>query len=141
MKRGRSILSIAWVAAAVFVVGLGGCRTSSRADEYEWTAIDEDYTPKNYVEEFIKYDSEQKGLLPVNIRNFGKDASVLRRFRGSNFAKANEAALKMAFPDLEDWMLIDLKYKNEKGQEVMRTVLYVLVKGSWRVGDSGSLLK
>jgi hypothetical protein len=38
-------------------------------------------------------------------------------------------------------MLIDLKYTNEKGQEVLRTVLYVQIEGNWRVGDSGSLLK
>jgi predicted nucleotidyltransferase len=47
----------------------------------------------------------------------------------------------MAFPDLEDWMLIDIKYKNEKDQEILRTVLYVLIEGNWRVGDSGTLLK
>ena len=47
----------------------------------------------------------------------------------------------MAYPGLEDWMLIDIKYKNEKGQEVLRTVLYVQVEGTWRVGDSGNFLK
>ena len=141
MKSKSSILSFASVAAAACIIALSGCGKGPRADDYEWTTIDEAYTPKNYIEEFIKYDSEHKGLFPVNIRNYGKDASVLRRFRGSNFARPNEAALKMAFPGLEDWMLIDLKYKNEKEQEVQRTVLYVLTEGSWRVGDSGSLLK
>jgi hypothetical protein len=38
-------------------------------------------------------------------------------------------------------MLIDIKYMNEKDQEILRTVLYVEVEGNWRVGDSGSLLE
>ncbi len=66
---------------------------------------------------------------------------MLKRFRGTNFARPNEAALNMAFRGLGDWMLVDLKYKNEKDQDVQRTVLYVEIGGTWRVGDSGTLLK
>ena len=141
MKSGPAVLIIILFVAAASVVGLAGCRKGSKADDYQWTTIDEYYTPQNYVEEFIKNDSEQKGIFPVYIRNYKKDVSILRRFRGTNFAKSSEAALKMAYPDLEDWMLIDIKYKNEKDQEVLRTVLYVLVEGNWKVGDSGTLLK
>jgi hypothetical protein len=141
MKSKPAALIIILLVAGAFIAGSAGCRKGSQADDYQWITIDEYYTPQNYVEEFIKNDCEQKGLFPVNIRNYGKDASILRRFRGTNFAKSNEAALKMAFPDLEDWMLIDIKYKNEKNQEVLRTVLYVLTDGNWRVGDSGALLK
>jgi len=141
MKSRPGILTVTLIVGVAFIAGSGGCRKGSLADDYEWTTIDESYTPQNYVEEFIKNDSEQKGIFPVNIRNYGKDVSILRRFRGTNFAKPNEAALNMAFPGLEDWMLIDIKYKNEKDQEILRTVLYVQIEGAWRVGDSGSLLK
>jgi hypothetical protein len=141
MKSKSGILIIATFASIASIVTSAGCRQGSRADDYDWTTIDQNYTPRNFVEEFIKNDSEQKGLFPVQIRNYGQDASILRRFRGTQFAKPNEAALNMAYPDLEDWMLIDLKYTNEKGQEVLRTVLYVQLEGSWRVGDSGRLLK
>ena len=141
MKRKALVSLMAIAAVAALLAWTGACRKGARADDYEWTTIDENYSPRNYVEEFIKNDSEEKGLFPVDIRNYGKDASVLRRFRGSNFARPNEAALTMAYQGLEDWMLIDIKYKNEKAQEVQRTVLYVQVEGIWRVGDSGNLLK
>jgi len=141
MKSKPGIFIVVLLVGVAFIAGASGCRKGSQADDYQWITIDESYTPQNFVEEFIKNDSEQKEIFPVNIRNYGKDISILRRFRGTNFAKPNEAALNMAYPDLEDWMLIAIKYKNEKGQEVLRTVLYIQVEGSWRVGDSGSLLK
>jgi hypothetical protein len=127
--------------AALMGVAASGCKKGSQADEYPWVTIDESYTPQNYVEEFIKSDSEQKGLFPVYIKNYGKDKSILGRFRGANFAKPSEAQVNLAFSGLQDWMLIDIKYNNEKKQEVLRTVLYVQLEGTWRVGDSGSLLK
>jgi hypothetical protein len=141
MKSRPGIFIIILLVGAAFIAGSSGCKRGAKADDYEWITIDENYVPKNYVEEFIKNDSEQKGIFPVSIKNYGKDISILRRFRGTNFAKPNEAALNIAFPDLEDWMLIDIKYKNEKDKEVLRTVLYLQVEGNWRVGDSGSLLK
>ena len=141
MKSRPGVFILIGLVGAAFIVGTSGCKRGAQADDYEWITIDESYTPKNYVEEFIKKDSEEKGIFPVSIKNYGKETSILRRFRGTNFAKPNEAALNMAFPDLEDWMLIDIKYKNEKDKEVLRTVLYVQVEGNWRVGDSGSLLK
>ena len=141
MKSKPGIFIAVLLVGVAFIAGSSGCRKGSQADDYQWITIDENYTPQNYVEEFIKNDSEQKEIFPVNIRNYGKDISILRRFRGTNFARPNEAALNMAFPDLEDWMLIAIKYKNEKDREILRTVLYIQVEGSWRVGDSGSLLK
>jgi hypothetical protein len=141
MKSKPGIFIAVLLVGVAFIAGSAGCRKGSQADDYQWITIDENYTPQNYVEEFIKNDSEQKEIFPVNIRNYGKDISILRRFRGTNFARPNEAALNMAFPDLEDWMLIAIKYKNEKDREILRTVLYIQVEGSWRVGDSGSLLK
>jgi len=141
MKSKPGIFIAVLLVGVAFIAGSSGCRKGSQADDYQWITIDENYTPQNYVEEFIKNDSEQKGIFPVSIRNYGKDTSILRRFRGTNFARPNEAALNIAFPDLEDWMLIAIKYKNEKDREILRTVLYIQVEGSWRVGDSGSLLK
>jgi hypothetical protein len=126
---------------AVIAAGLSNCGRGARPEDFEWTTIDESYTPKNYVEEFIKNDAEQKEIFPVYIRNYGKDRAMLKRFRGTNFARPTEAALNMAYRGLGDWMLVDLKYKNEKEKDVQRTVLYVEIGGSWRVGDSGTLLK
>jgi len=140
-KNFVSVFSLFVIITGLLLGGLTGCKRGLRSDEYPWVTIDENYQPQNYVEEFIKADSEQKGIFPVYIRNYDKDRSILRRFRGANFARANEAALKMAFEGLEDWMLLDLRYKNERGQEILRTILYVKAAGDWRVGDSGSLLK
>ena len=44
-------------------------------------------------------------------------------------------------PDLDDWTLVDVKYKNEKQQEIARTIPCVSVKNQWRIGDSGILVK
>jgi hypothetical protein len=141
MNKNLGILGISLFVGAVFISGPFGCRKGSTAEDYEWVTMDESYTPRNYIEEFIKNDSEAKGIFPVSIRNYGRDPSVLRRFRGSQFAKPNEAALNMAYPGLEDWMLVDIKYENERKQEVLRTVLYIQIDGNWRVGDSGHLLE
>lgn len=107
--------------------------------EYEWTVIDEDYTPKDLVEDFIMKDAIARGNLPIYIINYGDDRSVLRRFRGKRFAAPTEAQLSMMFSGLEGWKLVDIRYKTEKDQEVQRTVLYVYVNGEWTVGDSGQL--
>ncbi|MDH4270786.1 MAG: hypothetical protein OEW18_02285 [Candidatus Aminicenantes bacterium] len=141
MRKKLDILGISLLAGAVLISGPLGCRKRSTADDYEWITMDESYTPRNYIEEFIKNDSEAKGIFPVSLRNYGRDTSILRRFRGSQFAKPNEAALNMAYPALEDWMLVDIKYENERKQEVLRTILYIQVDGGWRVGDSGRLLE
>jgi hypothetical protein len=113
----------------------------SKSSGYEWVTIDQNYAPKDYVEEFIKNDSETKGLFPVYIRNYGKNTSILKKFKGQNLVSPNEGVLKMMFQGMEDWMLVDLKYKNEKGREVRRTILYVQVEGNWKVGDSGRLME
>ncbi len=115
--------------------------TSKYAQEYEWTIINESYTPKDQVEDFIKQDAIAKNNLPVNIINYGDDQSILRRFRGKRFAGPSEAQLQMMFKGLEDWKLVDIQYKTEKDQEIRRTVLYVYLNGEWSVGDSGELTK
>jgi hypothetical protein len=143
MRMGKLLRTLLILSSAAVCVGgiWSACKKGMQAEDYAWTTIDEYYVPQNYVEEFIKKDAEEKGILPVQIRDYARDKSILKKFRGTNFARPNEAALNMSFQGLEDWMLVDIKYTNERKQEVLRTVLYVQVGGSWRVGDSGSLLK
>jgi hypothetical protein len=111
------------------------------AQEFEWTVIDEYYTPQDLVEDFIKQDAIARNNLPINIINYGDDRSVLRRFRGKRFAGPSEAQLSMMFSGMEEWKLVEIMYKTEKDQEVKRTVLYIYVNGEWIVGDSGELSK
>jgi hypothetical protein len=113
----------------------------SPEDEYAWVAVDGNYQARNSVEEFIKADAVQKGLLPVYLRNYGRNVAVLKKFRGTNVARANEAVLEMAYRGLQDWMLVDLKYKNEKERDIQRTMLYIQIGGQWKVADSGRLMK
>lgn len=146
MKR---VIKILIVFLVIDIVVIGGYflyknllvgESQSDKEDYEWVIIDEFYSPRNFVEEFIKKDTAEKGLFPISIRNYGKDTSILRKFRGSNFARPTEAHLNMMYKGLEDWMLIDLKYKTKKKREVQRTILYIQLDGTWKVGDSGSLL-
>jgi hypothetical protein len=111
------------------------------ADAYQWTTIDEAYTPKNAVEEFIKTDAANRAALPVFIKNYGKDARMLKRFKGRQFAEPTENVLNMFFKGLDDWMLVDIKIKGENEREAVRTVLYIYANTQWKVGDSGTLLK
>ncbi len=135
---------VIFLAFGVVVAG-ASCRgkgsTGNPQDEFSWLTVDEGYVPHNAVEEFVKNDAAQKGLLPILIRDYGKSASVLKKFKGTRFAGANTTVLEMSFPGLNDWMIIDIKYQNEKEREVARTILYVEVNEQWQVGDSGSLMK
>jgi hypothetical protein len=113
----------------------------SGAGEKPWTVVDEAYTPRGAVEEFIKSDAERQGALPVQIRNYGRDAKVLVRFRGKQFARPTENVLALFFKGLDDWTVVDIRYKTETEREVTRTMLYVLDGGQWKVGDTGTLQK
>ena len=144
MKKSRSILFFMLFMAVLLVYF--GCGSKSAGDKkassaaYEWKTIDEYYIPLDFVEEYIKKDSEEKGLLPIQIINYGSDKNVLRKFRGTNFASPSEAEIKMMYSGLGEWKLIDLKYKTDDDREVARTILYVYVNGDWMVGDSGKLM-
>jgi hypothetical protein len=113
----------------------------SAASSYHWVTIDENYAPQNAVEEFIKNDAAVRGAFPVEIKNYGHNAKILKKFKSRQFAMPSENVLNMFFKNLDDWMLVDIKYKNKKNQEVQRTVLYIFANKQWTVGDSGSLLK
>lgn len=112
--------------------------TEVTKESYEWIEIDEFYTPSNFVEEYIKNDSAQRGIFPVYIKNYGKNEKMLKKFRGNEFAGPSKAQLNMVYPGLEDWMLVEIKYKRNE-REVIRAVLYVMHRGEWRVADSGSI--
>jgi hypothetical protein len=130
------------VAALVLPAALAAVRCGGpKRDAVPWVTIDAGYAPKNAVEEFIKSDAEVRGALPVEIRNYGRDKSVLSRFKGRQFAQPTENVLAMFFKGLDDWMVVDIKYKNDKERDVQRTMLYVLAAGRWTVGDTGTLLK
>jgi hypothetical protein len=135
------VIDAAAVAAYFGIRALSGRRGPSPQDEYAWMTVDESYQPRNSIEEFVKADAVQKGLLPVYLKNYGRNADVLKKFRGTKFAGANEAVLDMAYRGLQDWMLVDLRYKNEKERDIQRTMLYVQIGGQWTVADSGQLMK
>ena len=116
-------------------------RGKTAAADYPWTTVDAAYVPKNPVEEFIKNDADVRGALPVAIRNYGRDAKVLKKFKGRQFARPTENVLALFFKGLDDWMLVDIKYKTETEREAQRTVLYVFADKQWKVADTGTLLK
>jgi len=111
------------------------------AEELPWTVLDEASAPRGAVEEFIKADAANRGALPVYIRNYGHDPKTLKRFKGRQFAQPTENVLALFFKGLDDWMLVDIRIKSENDREAVRTMLYILAAGQWKVGDSGTLLK
>ena len=112
-----------------------------KASDYEWITVDEAYAPRNAVEEFIKSDAAIRNALPVQIKDYGQNAGILKRFKGRQFAQPTENVLALFFKDLDDWMVVDIKYKAENEREVVRTMLYIFAGKQWRVGDAGTLMK
>ncbi len=147
MNRTLRTLVLVFVLAAVIVAAylavkmLGGRGRHAPADAYEWLTVDEDFVPRNSIEEFIVADADQKGLLPIHLRNYGRNPAVLRKFRGARFVGASESVLQMSFQGLGDWMLADIKHQKEQGRDIQRTILYVEIGGQWQVGDSGRLME
>jgi len=145
----NKVLKVVLVFLAIDAVAVGlyfgfkalGGKSVSPQDEYAWLTVDENYQPQNAVEEFLKAEAAQQGMLPEYLKDYGRNVKILGRFRGTKLAGANEAVLEMTFPGLQDWKIIDLKYKTAKEREVLRTMLYVEVGGQWKVGDSGRLMK
>jgi len=125
-----------YFAYKLFFTGNSG----STDETFDWVTIDMDYTPGDIIEEYIKNESAAQGVLPVSIKNYGKNKKMLKKFKGTKLAGPNEFNLKMTFPDMEDWKLIELKYKDDQDREVHRTILYIYKDGGWIVGDSGSLM-
>ncbi len=117
-----------------------GSGTDARED-FEWVVVDDYYVPTGSLMEFIKIDGVEKGLLPMEVRNYGRNASLLKQFRGSKFVGPKVSVVEMSYQGLEDWALVELKTKNAEGQEIGRTVLYILFEGKWMIGDSGRLVQ
>lgn len=134
----------------VDVVALGvyflvkGSKSGSGDDptkSYDWVTMDAYAQPATELEQFIKTDYEEKGLLPIQYRNYGRNAAVLKKFRGSKLVGASVSVLEMTFKDQEDWALVDLWIRGEDNRDIRRTVLYVLSGNAWKVGDSGRLVE
>jgi len=146
MKKEKWFLFVSLV-CVVLIGSVFACKknpsgeVNADSSAYEWVTIDEFYIPEDFVEEFIKNDSAEKGHLPVQIKNYGNNTAVLRKFRGRNFAHPTEAQVKMMYNGLGEWKLVDLKYKNKEDKDIQRTILYVYVNGDWMVGDGGELTK
>ncbi len=146
MSKGLRILVIFFAFDAV-VVGLyfgvkalGSGRAADPTAGIDWATMDAHYQPSTELEEFIKTDYEEKGLLPFQFRNFGRSAAVLKKFRGSKLVGAGVSVLEMTFKGLEDWAIVEIWIKGEEGREIRRTVLYVLTASAWKAGDSGRLV-
>ena len=134
------------IIGALLIIGLAGtaaCRGSgggSATDAYAWVTIDDAYVPQDDVETFIKTDAQNRGALPVFIRNYGSDKRVLSLFKGRRYVQPNPDVLAMLNSGLEDWKLVDIRYTAAAEREIVRTVLYFKIKGVWKVGDSGALV-
>ncbi|MCX6568822.1 MAG: hypothetical protein NT147_07215 [Candidatus Aminicenantes bacterium] len=128
------------VAVGVYFLAKGSGPGADPTKDFAWTTMDAAYQPATELEQSIKTDYEEKGLLPFQFRNYGRNAAVLKKFRGSKLVGAGVSVLEMTFKGLEDWAVVDIWIKGEDNREIRRTVLYVLTENAWRVADSGRLV-
>jgi hypothetical protein len=141
----RILIIFLLIDAAVVGVYFGVKAMKSRSVQetiqgYEWTTLDAYYQPATELEQFIKTDYEGKGILPIQFRNYGRSAEILKKFRGSKLVGAGVSVLEMTFKGLEDWAVVDIWIKGEDNRDIRRTVFYVLLENTWKVGDSGRLV-
>ena len=127
------------VAAYFGFKALGKGRAAGPTAGIDWVTMDASYQPATELEQVIKTDYEEKELLPLQFRNFGRNTAVLKRFRGSKMVGAGVTVLEMTFKGLEDWSIVEVWFKGEEGREIRRTILYVLTANDWKAGDSGRL--
>ena len=127
------------IGAYLGIKALGKGGGGDPAQAYDWATMDAYYQPATELEQFVKDDYEERGLLPLQFRNFGRDQAVLKKFRGSKLVGAGVPVLEMTFKGLEDWAVVDLRIKSGEDREIRRAVLYVLTANAWKVGDSGRL--
>jgi hypothetical protein len=118
-------------------LGSGGGEDPTKGTE--WVTMDANYQPASDLEQLIKTSYEEMDLLPLQIRNFGSNTAVLKKFRGAKLVGAGRSVLEMTFKGLEDWAIVEVWFKGEVGREIRRTILYVLTANAWTVGDSGRL--
>jgi hypothetical protein len=131
------------VAVGVYFLakGSGSGPGADPTKDFVWMTMDAYYQPATELEQSIKTDYEEKGLLPFQFRNYGRNAAVLKKFRGSKLVGAGVPVLEMTFKGLEDWAVVDIWIKGENNREIRRTVLYVLRENVWNVADSGRLVE
>ncbi|MBE3109397.1 MAG: hypothetical protein IMZ46_02620 [Acidobacteria bacterium] len=128
------------VAVGVYFLAKGSGPGADPTKDFAWTTMDAYYQPVTELEQSIKTDYEEKDLLPFQFRNYGRNAAVLKKFRGSKLVGARVAVLEMTFKGLEDWAVVDIWIKGEDNREIRRTVLYILRENEWKVADSGRLV-
>jgi hypothetical protein len=121
------------------VKALGSGRSADPTAGVDWVTITASTQPATELEDIIKTDYEEKELLPLQFRNFGRDPAVLKKFRGAKLVGAGASVLEMQFKGLEDWSIVEIWFKGEEGREIRRTILYILTDNAWKVGDSGRL--
>jgi hypothetical protein len=129
------------VAVGVYFLAKGSGPGADPTKDFVWTTMDVYYQPATELEQSIKTDYEEKGLLPFQFRNYGRTAAVLKKFRGSKLVGAGVPVLEMTFKGLEDWAVVDIWIKGENNREIRRTVLYILLENEWKVADSGRLVE
>ena len=145
MSKGLRILLIFFAFDAVAVGAYFGIKALGSGSAAEpiagaaWVTMDAYFQPTTELEQVIKTDYEEKELLPLQFRVFGRNAAVLKKFRGAKLVGAGVPVLEMTFKGLEDWAVVDIWIKGENGREIRRTILYVLAANAWKVGDSGRL--
>jgi len=129
------------VALGIYFLAKGSGPGADPTKGTEWATMDASAQPATELEQFIKTDYEEKGLLPLQYKNYGRSADVLKKFRGSKLVGASVSVLEMTFKDQEDWALVDLWIRGEDNRDIRRTVLYVLTGNEWKVGDSGRVVE
>lgn len=107
----------------------------------DWVTMDAYAQPATELEQSIKTTYDGQGLLPIQYRNYGRNAAILKKFRGSKLVGAGVSVLEMTFKSLEDWAVVDIWIRGEDNRDIRRTVLYVLSENEWKVGDSGRLVE
>ena len=145
MSKALRILVIFLVVDAVAIgvyfgikaMGSGG--GGDPKEGYDWVTMDAAYQPATEIEEIVKKSYEEMDLLPLQVRNFGSDTAVLKKFRGAKLVGASKSVLEMTFKGVEDWAIVEIWFKGEEGREIRRTILYILSDNEWKTGDSGRL--
>ena len=124
------------VAVGVYFLVKGSGPRADPTKDFAWTTMDAYYQPATELEQSIKADYEG----PFQFRNYGRNAAVLKKFRGSKLVGAGVPVLEMTFKGLEDWAVVDIWIKGEDNREIRRTVLYILYENEWKIADSGRLV-
>jgi hypothetical protein len=122
----------------VKALGSGGGDDPTKGTD--WFTMDAYYQPASEIEEIVKKSYGEMDLLPLQVRNFGSNTAVLKKFRGAKLVGAGKSVLEMTFKGVEDWAIVEVWFKGEEGREIRRTILYILQGNEWKTGDSGRLV-